>query len=870
MDYDLLRRIDYTASHRKYSLSFAGEKLRVLPGEIGRLTDLKQLYLSSNRLTSLPPEIGKLSSLTELYLADNLLTTLPTTIGELVNLTDLDLSNNRLTGLPLELGKLARLKNLKVTGNPLESPPPEILHQGTSAIVAYLRGRLHQTSRQWISKLLVVGEGGVGKTSLLGRLRGERFDISKSTTHGIEVGSLQLSHPGEPEVTMQLNTWDFGGQEIYHATHQFFLTNRSLFLLLWNARLGYEQGRLYYWLDTIKARAPESPVILVATFIDERDARIPIADLRRKYPQVLAHTEVSNLTGTGIDKLMFEIARAAAALPLMGENWPTNWLNASNSIRSRNEKYITPHQLFSIFAEHGVSTDSAQVLARWLHELGDILYFVDDEDLNDIVILDPQWVTHSISKVLESDQVINNIGMFTRHHMNELWSDLDPGTRDHFLRLMEKFDLSYRTLENKEISLVVERLGLDPPEYRPVWDQLKQSGRCHEISMNFELDTRLPAGIPTWFIARSHRFTMRMHWRYGALFSDGSDHKHLGLVQAFPPENQIHLAVRGATPHNFFALLRDGLELTLKRFPGVTIRRRIPCPGHGESACEHEFDLVTLERAIERTPPILEIQCPVAFEDISILTLLLGLHWETRNELLTKQYNELLEEMKQMSEKMEDKRAVIQRELENTTALIQREFTKVFRREQAKLESYCPNSFVLRPSDSSSWTGNVFRQRVRLHLYCQKPGQWHPTETGGIYDIDRPAEWLQVMSPYIKRLFSVLRFAAPLVGPWVGILSPDDYKKRFEDDIKLMEELVKKLPGSQSGKSDDIASIDPSLSDELVDSYTIQAAGAELRALRRLLEEKDPQRQWGGLKRVLTPEGHYLWLCGHHSVEYAR
>jgi len=46
--------------------------------------------------------------------------------------------------------------------------------------------------------------------------------------------------------------------------------------------------------------------------------------------------------------------------------------------------------------------------------------------------------------------------------------------------------------------------------------------------------------------------------------------------------------------------------------------------------------------------------------------------------------------------------------------------------------------------------------------------------------------------------------------------------------------------------------------------------GAALRALRQLLDEKDPGQHWGGLKKVLTPEGHYLWLCEYHAEEYTR
>jgi len=34
-----------------------------------------------------------------------------------------------------------------------------------------------------------------------------------------------------------------------------------------------------------------------------------------------------------------------------------------------------------------------------------------------------------------------------------------------------------------------------------------------------------------------------------------------------------------------------------------------------------------------------------------------------------------------------------------------------------------------------------------------------------------------------------------------------------------------------------------------------------LRALKQLLKEQDPTENWGGLRRMLTSEGDYLWLC---------
>ncbi len=85
--------------------------------------------------------------------------------------------------------------------------------------------------------------------------------------------------------------------------------------------------------------------------------------------------------------------------------------------------------------------------------MGDILYFDEDEELNDLVILKPQWVTEYISNVLESEEVIEKDGIFTREHERQLWGDLDSEMQDHFLRLMEKFDLSYRTWKTGKSAL---------------------------------------------------------------------------------------------------------------------------------------------------------------------------------------------------------------------------------------------------------------------------------------------------------------------------------------------------------------------------------------------------------------------------------
>ena len=185
----------------------------------------------------------------------------------------------------------------------------------------------------WESKALFVGEGGVGKTwlyeALNGRLRGG-LQTADTGTVGIEIGPLLLHHPQHRDITMHLNCWDFSGQAVNHATHQFFFSQRSLFVLCWSGRAGWEAGKLRRWLNNIRDRAPGAQVLLVATQWDSPHSDYPEKDLLRDYPQIFRAHKVSSITGEGIAELKQDIALVAADLPLMGLRWPALWRRAES------------------------------------------------------------------------------------------------------------------------------------------------------------------------------------------------------------------------------------------------------------------------------------------------------------------------------------------------------------------------------------------------------------------------------------------------------------------------------------------------------------------------------------------------------------
>ena len=78
-----------------------------------------------------------------------------------------------------------------------------------------------------------MGRGQAGKSSIRDRLLFDSFDPHKPETPGIQIDRWPLSCDQE---TVIVRVWDFAGQEITHATHQFFLSERSIYLLVLDAR----------------------------------------------------------------------------------------------------------------------------------------------------------------------------------------------------------------------------------------------------------------------------------------------------------------------------------------------------------------------------------------------------------------------------------------------------------------------------------------------------------------------------------------------------------------------------------------------------------------------------------------------------------
>ena len=124
------------------------------------------------------------------------------------------------------------------------------------------------------------------------------------------------------------------------------------------------------------------------------------------------------------------------------------------------------------------------------------------------------------------------------------------------------------------------------------------------------------------------------------------------------------------------------------------------------------------------------------------------------------------------------------------------------------------------------------------------------------------------MAPHLNRLFGILKYVTPVVGPWLNISAPI-YSQLIKDDLALTKALVDKLP-EITFADDDRSFLDP---DDPIpgefdrENKTRKISGAALRSLHEFLKQKDAAQVWGGLTRITTPEGDVMWLCKEHIKE---
>lgn len=513
--------------------------------------------------------------------------------------------------LPQELAQLKNLVELDLRENPLPIPPEILAHvQEPSIIINYYLQLIQTEAKRPLRevKMLLVGQGGVGKTQIVNRLLYEQFHKNESKTDGIDIHQWKLK---EKRKKIKVNIWDFGGQEIMHATHQFFLTKRSLYLLVWDARQEDRYGQVDYWLKLIQSFGKESPIIIVLNKIDVSNLDLDHRTLKNKYPTIKEFVKVSCKTGENIKQLKNIITREISQLSHIDDELPASWFGVKTQIEkiTRTRDYIEYREYQKLCETREIDQLSQETLIGFLHDLGIVLNFKDDSRLRDIYILNPEWVTRGVYQILNYPQLAGN-GILNSNLLDTIFNLKEyPRDKHHFiLDMMQKFELCFEFEGKKGIFLIPDLLSEQSPEF----DWKDQGNLRFQYHYNF-----FPLSIMSRFIVRMHPFIWgNIYWKTGVILSDNYNK---ALIKADRDEKRVYIWVVGQenTKRDFLAKTRAQFEYIHSTIPKVEVIEQVPLPDAPDVVVPYSH-LLSLEDLGEETfiPEGLKIKKRVSVKEL--------------------------------------------------------------------------------------------------------------------------------------------------------------------------------------------------------------------------------------------------------------
>ncbi|CAJ0926543.1 unnamed protein product [Ranitomeya imitator] len=427
--------------------------------------NLREIMLNHNQisvlnLNDLRKDANRWSRLEKLHLSNNMIKQIPPEIGFLVNVTCFDISHNPdLRSFPDEMGKLTKVWDLPLDGLHLDIDLKHIgckardlirydsfqsvidVSLGYGAHIAidcvgcaiYYMGwaiyyqRLKKAVPYNRMKLLIMGNTGSGKTTLVHQLMKERHPGhgAEKATIGIDMKDWPILIRGKVKKEITLNVWDFAGQEEFYSTHPHFMTPRALYLVVYDLSKGAsEVDAIKPWLFNIKARASSSPVILVGTHLDVSDEKQRKACINKIKMELFNQRELPcvqdyhfvNATeeSDAIAKLRKSVIKECLNFKIrdqavLGQLIPDSYLELEKRILIEKQNapvefpVINHSRLQDIIQENQLDLDEHELqhAVHFLNESGVLLHFEDPAlQLRDLYFVDPEWLCKIMAQIL--------------------------------------------------------------------------------------------------------------------------------------------------------------------------------------------------------------------------------------------------------------------------------------------------------------------------------------------------------------------------------------------------------------------------------------------------------------------------------------
>lgn len=514
--------------------------------------------------------------------------------GDCPDLQLLYLGSNQLKSFKLPRSR-ERLKWIELAKNPIESPPQEIVGQGSAAILNW-----YAASKKALNevKVLIVGDPKAGKTSLLRRLKNDEFNPDEPQTDGIIIETFEFDQMptfGKQKKLHGIKAyfWDFGGQDIMSSTHQFFMTNRSVYLLLLEARNDKDPGQqVRQWLAQITRQGGDSPVLIVVNKIEiNRSFGVDIYELQQEYPQIKAVEKISCANREKIEELRNLLEKYIPEAELFNTQIDERWIEVKEDLQKETGKnHYIPHKKFlDICRKHRLADPVEQNQAiTFLNDLGIVLHF-EQLDLKEYYVLDPYWVTYGVYRIITSptaqrlngsvpldqlDFIVNKESRKDGEYRSSARArhEYSPNELRYLADIMAQFKLSFYTNQRQTI-LIPDLLDYKTPVKKSE-DFDRDSDK---LSLVYDYGKDLPAHTMARFIVERHA-EIDYPWRTGVVLECKSSLRARAIVSKV--EKQIRITVSGdhRDKRDYLTVLRYTLD-EINQDQRVNPAIKIPLPG---------------------------------------------------------------------------------------------------------------------------------------------------------------------------------------------------------------------------------------------------------------------------------------------------
>jgi internalin A len=562
----------------------------------GFCNKLQTLYLQKNKLQRICFE-GDCPSLELLDVSENELTKfdLPLEFDKLQNLY---LYKNHLSNL-LQLQRffLRPYFDFVIKENKeMTAPPLEIVEQGADAVINYFK-LLQKEQKEEIAplynfevKIMFIGEGGTGKTSLMLKLQNEKNPLPRKeeSTYGIDVKkwSFKINDQTFPHIKnltqdeLLVNCWDFGGQKIYHGTHQIFFSENSYYILVADTR--EEKNEFTYWFNTIMQLAGKDAMVLIV--INQNSNHYfkfdkPSFEKNFQFIKEVVYIDLDNKNGEdeektlNIRRLQALVKRRLQEMPRIGDPLPATYIKIREDLYRHPDNFISFNEFLKICEKYKLTdTDTIKVMSKYFHEIGAITHFIDDPLLRERVFLNSDWLVKMVYKVLDDSQIKNKHGRIQYINISEIWKKENIDfTIDHLTQIMHNFGLMYHVINTNDY-VIPAHLPTEKPYVD--WIHLKKG---NALTFKYEFEKYIPEGLMSKFIVSLNEVIedQRYVWNHGV--NVHFDNTYAEIIESIDGKSTFQINIIGVDKRGLLAIIRNKFLDILTPYKSLEYKELFPC-----------------------------------------------------------------------------------------------------------------------------------------------------------------------------------------------------------------------------------------------------------------------------------------------------